>query len=204
MNRRLERGSELLLATHNDGKVRELRELLAPHDITVRSSAELGLDEPEETGETFADNARIKACAACGASGLVTLADDSGLEVHALGGAPGIRSARWAGPERDFALAMRRVVDGLEDRYGSMAEADRSACFRAVLCLRWPDGAERIFEGVVDGEIVDPPRGTGGFGYDPIFIPRGERSTFAQMPSAAKSELSHRARALQLLLQECC
>ena len=203
MKRRLERGSELLLATHNDGKIRELRELLASRDITVRSSAELGLDEPDETGSTFVDNARIKAQAAGEASNLVALADDSGLEVHGLDDAPGIHSARWAGPERDFDLAMRRVIGELEDRYGSMAEADRAARFRAVLCLRWPDGSEQIFEGTVDGEIIDPPRGTGGFGYDPIFVPRGERSTFAEMPTETKSALSHRARALRLLLQEC-
>ena len=152
---------------------------------------------------TFADNARLKAHAAAQASGLPALADDSGLEVRGLGGAPGVHSARWAGPERDFGRAMARVRDELISRFGSFERADRSAAFVAVLCLAWPDGDEELAEGRVEGELVDPPRGAGGFGYDPMFVPEGQGRTFGEMPAAEKQERSHRARALRRLLAMC-
>jgi XTP/dITP diphosphohydrolase len=193
----------LVLASHNPGKLGELRALLAPYGIEITSSGELGLPEPAETAPTFADNARLKAHAAAQASGLPALADDSGLEALGLAGAPGVRSARWAGPERDFASAMARVRDELGLRFGAFARADRSAAFVAVLCLAWPDGHEELAEGRVEGELVDPPRGAGGFGYDPMFVPAGESRTFAEMSPADKHKLSHRARALRRLMSIC-
>jgi XTP/dITP diphosphohydrolase len=193
----------LVLASHNPGKLAELRALLAPHGVAIASSRELGLPEPAETGLTFADNARLKAQAAAQASGLPALADDSGLDVHGLGGAPGVHSARWAGPERDFAKAMARVRDELSLRFSDFARADRSAAFVAVLCLAWPDGHEELAEGRVEGKLVDPPRGSGGFGYDPMFVPEGESRTFGEMAPADKQRLSHRARALRRLLAMC-
>jgi XTP/dITP diphosphohydrolase len=193
----------LVLASHNPGKLAELQALLAPYGVALSSSRELGLPEPAETGLTFADNARLKAHAAAQASGLPALADDSGLEAHGLGGAPGVHSARWAGPERDFAKAMARVRDELGRRFGTFACADRSAVFVAVLCLAWPDGHEELAEGRVEGELVDPPRGSGGFGYDPMFVPEGGAQTFAEMASADKQRRSHRARALRRLLAMC-
>jgi XTP/dITP diphosphohydrolase len=193
----------LVLASHNPGKLAELEALLAPCAVTVTSSRALGLPEPEETGLTFVDNARLKAQAAVAASGQPALADDSGLEVRGLDGAPGVHSARWAGPERDFAQAMARVRDALIRRFGGFALADRGAAFVAVLCLTWPDGHEEVVEGRVDGELVDPPRGTGGFGYDPMFVPESSDRTFGEMTAAEKHELSHRARALRQLLARC-
>jgi XTP/dITP diphosphohydrolase len=193
----------LVLASHNPGKLAELQALLAPHGVAITSSRELGLPEPSETGLTFAANARLKAQAAAQASGLPALADDSGLEAHGLGGAPGVHSARWAGPERDFAKAMARVRDELGRRFGGFERADRSAAFVAVLCLAWPDGHEELAEGRVAGELVDPPRGSGGFGYDPMFAPEGETRTFGEMAPADKQRLSHRARALRRLLAMC-
>ena len=193
----------LVLASHNPGKLAELQALLAPHGVTISSSRDFGLPEPAETGLTFADNARLKAHAAVQASGLPALADDSGLAVRGLGGAPGVHSARWAGPERDFAKAMARVRDELTRRFGSFAAADRSAAFVAVLCLAWPDGHEELAEGRVEGELVDPPRGAGGFGYDPMFAPEGLAQTFGEMPATDKQKLSHRARALRRLLALC-
>jgi XTP/dITP diphosphohydrolase len=193
----------LVLASHNPGKLAELRSLLAPHGVAITSSRELGLPEPAETGLTFADNARLKAHAAAQASGLPALADDSGLEAHGLGGAPGVHSARWAGPERDFAKAMARLRDELRLRFGDFARVDCSAAFVAVLCLAWPDGHEELAEGRVEGELVDPPRGSGGFGYDPMFVPEGDGRTFAEMAPADKQRLSHRARALRRLLAMC-
>ncbi|RMF11959.1 MAG: non-canonical purine NTP pyrophosphatase, partial [Alphaproteobacteria bacterium] len=165
-HRRLE-GPRLVIASHNPGKVREIADLLAPYGIAVAVAAELGLDEPEETGTSFAENAAIKALAAARASGLPALADDSGLAVAALDGEPGIHSARWAGEGRDFGLAMKKVRDALEARKAD----DRSAAFICALALAWPDGHVEIFEGRVAGEIVWPPRGERGFGYDPIFVP---------------------------------
>jgi XTP/dITP diphosphohydrolase len=193
----------LLLASHNPGKLAELEALLAPYGVAIASSRELGLPEPAETGGTFADNARLKAHAAARASGLPALADDSGLDVRGLGGAPGVHSARWAGPERDFGRAMARVRAELISRCGSFERADRSAAFVAVLCLAWPDGHEELAEGRVEGEVVDPPRGAGGFGYDPMFVPEGQGRTFGEMPPAEKQERSHRARALRRLLAMC-
>ena len=193
----------LVLASQNPGKLAELRALLTPHGVAITSSRELGLPEPAETGLTFADNARLKAHAAAQATGLPALADDSGLEAHGLGGAPGVHSARWAGPERDFAKAMARVRDELSLRFSDFARADRSAAFVAVLCLAWPDGHEELAEGRVEGELVDPPRGSGGFGYDPMFVPEGGGRTFAEMAPADKQRLSHRARALRRLLALC-
>jgi XTP/dITP diphosphohydrolase len=186
---RLASGDRLVLATHNPGKVREFEALVRPHGVELVPAAALGLPEPEETGDTFAANARLKARAAADASGLPALADDSGLAVRALGGAPGVHSARWAGPGRDFADAMRRVVEGV-------ACGDRRAAFVAVLCLAWPGGGpERLYEGRVEGLIAPGPRGAGGFGYDPIFLPEGETRTFGEMTRAEKARLSHRARA---------
>ena len=196
-------GARLVLATHNQGKVRELDALLKPLRIEVIASAALGLPEPVEDGESFAANARIKAHAAANASGLPALADDSGLAVHGLEGRPGVHSARWAGPGNDFRPAMARVRDELVRRFGSFEAADRAAAFIAVLCLAWPDGHEELAEGRVEGQVVDPPRGEGGFGYDPLFQPDGHSRTFGEMPPAEKHALSHRGRAVRRLLAAC-
>ena len=192
-------GGRLLVATHNPGKLREFEYLLEPHGIEVVGAAALGLAEPEETGDSFAANAALKAWAAAAATGLPALADDSGIVVHGLDGRPGIHSARWAGPERDFDLAIRRVVDGLTARYGSFAAAEKGAEFVAVLCLAEPEG-ERFFEGRVAGTLTDRPRGAAGFGYDPIFVPDGHTCTFAEMSAAEKHAISHRRRALDAFL----
>jgi XTP/dITP diphosphohydrolase len=194
----------LVVATHNPGKVREFDELLGPFGLTPVSAGALGLDEPEETGTTFRDNALLKARAAARASGLVALADDSGLSVEALDGAPGIYSARWAGETKDFAAAMARVERELEARG---AAPPWRAAFISVLALAWPGGAEETFAGRVEGTLVFPPRGTAGFGYDPIFLPDGHARTFGEMNSQEKHgipadgslALSHRARAFQKL-----
>jgi non-canonical purine NTP pyrophosphatase (RdgB/HAM1 family) len=203
VSRRLGAGDRLVLATHNAAKLGELETLLAPHGIAVVSSGALGLAEPVEDGGSFAANARIKAHAAAGAARLPALADDSGLEVVGLDGAPGVHSARWAGPNKDFAMAMRRVRDRLAERFGDFAAADRRAAFVAALCLAWPDGHEELAEGRVEGLLIDPPRGTGGFGYDPMFVPQGHDRSFAEMPAAEKHALSHRGRALRALLARC-
>jgi XTP/dITP diphosphohydrolase len=196
-------GTRLVLATHNQGKVRELAALLKPLGIEVIASAALGLPEPVEGGASFAANARIKAHAAAEAAGLPALADDSGLVVQGLEGRPGVHSARWAGPEKDFSRAMTRVRDELVTRYGSFAHADPAAAFVAVLCLAWPDGHEELALGRVEGLLVDPPRGAGGFGYDPMFRPDGHAQTFAEMAAAQKQALSHRGRAFRQLLADC-
>ena len=185
----------LVLASHNAGKLAELEALLGPLDVAMIGAGALGLDEPEEHGSTFRANALIKARAAARAAGLPALADDSGLTVAALGGRPGVHSARWAGPRRDFSLAMARV----EAELG--ADAERGASFHCVLALAWPGGAERVFAGRVDGRVVFPPRGDNGFGYDPIFVPDGAARTFGQMTPAEKQALDHRARAFRRLLQ---
>ena len=190
-------GGRLTVASHNPGKVREIRELMAPLGVAVATAADLGLAEPDETGASFAANAEIKARAATLATRGPALADDSGLVVPALGGAPGIHSARWAGPERDFAAAMRRIEAELADR------DDRSAYFAAALALAWPDGHCETFEGRVDGALVFPPRGQRGFGYDPIFVPDGHDETFGEMDPAEKRAISHRARAMAKLLAAC-
>lgn len=190
-------GSSLLIATHNAGKAREISALLAPYVPEFFTAADFDLPEPEETGSTFAENAILKAQAATQASGKIALADDSGLAVNALGGDPGIYSARWGGPEKDFHLAMRKVHEALGD------SEDRSASFVCVLALGWPDGHSEVFEGRVDGQIVWPMRGEKGFGYDPIFVPDGYDVTFAEMSPQDKQAISHRARAFELLVQNC-
>ena len=192
--RRLAPG-RLVLATHNAGKAREFAALLAPHGLEVVSAASLGLPEPEETGETFRANAALKALAAARASGLPALADDSGLEVAALGGAPGVRTADWAmlpGGGRDYGAAMARIAR--ED-----ASAERRCAFVAALALAWPDGHVEHAEGRCEGHWVAPPRGTQGFGYDPMFIPEGEALTFGEMAPEEKARFSHRARAFAAL-----
>jgi XTP/dITP diphosphohydrolase len=199
----------LIIATHNPGKLREMCELLAPYGIAAQSAGELGLPEPEETGTTFAENARIKASAAARASGKPAFADDSGLVVDALGGEPGIHSARWAGPDKDFRAAMNRVQTLLIER-GARTPDQRRAHFIAALCLTWPDGHVENFEGRVDGTAVWPPRGDKGFGYDPLFRPDGFDITFGQMSADEKHGLppkgrglSHRARAFMKLAEAC-
>jgi XTP/dITP diphosphohydrolase len=201
--RKLSRGTRLVVASHNPGKVREILELVAPYGLSVASAAELNLPEPEETGATFTANARLKAEAAALGSGLPALADDSGIEVHALQGAPGIYSARWAGPTKDFAIAMRRVYDELRSQGGWSAEPGPAANFIAVLCLAWPDGETAVFEGRVDGHLVWPPRGAKGFGYDPMFVPEGHALTFGEMEPDAKHAISHRASAFAKFARAC-
>ncbi len=196
-------GARLVLASHNQGKLGELDALLAPLGIELVASGALGLPEPVEDGPSFAANARIKAHAAAAASGLPALADDSGLLVQGLDGRPGVHSARWAGPGKDFLPAMTRVRDELAQRFGSFEAADRAAAFVAVLCLAWPDGHDELALGRVEGQLVDPPRGAGGFGYDPMFCPDGHEQTFAEMTAAEKQALSHRGRALRRLLADC-
>ncbi|MFO1259694.1 MAG: RdgB/HAM1 family non-canonical purine NTP pyrophosphatase [Sphingomonadaceae bacterium] len=188
----------LVIASHNAGKVREIAELLGPHGIEPVSAGALGLPEPEETGTTFIANAELKALQAADLSGLPALADDSGLCVDALGGDPGIFSARWAGPDKDFSLAMRLVNDALEAKG---PDAGRDAHFICALALAWPDGHVEAFEGRVDGRIVWPPRGDKGFGYDPIFEPLDHEITFAEMEPAAKHAMSHRADAFRKLVE---
>lgn len=192
----LKRGDTLVFATHNPDKVREVSELAAPLGVTVVSAGDLGLPEPEETGSTFEENAALKALAAARASGRAAIAEDSGLAVEALGGDPGIYSARWAGPDKDFAAAMRRVEDGLTTM-GATTPDRRRAHFVAVMCLAEPDGATEFFRGEVEGAIVWPPRGANGFGYDPIFMPAGHGRTFGEMSAVEKHALSHRARAFE-------
>lgn len=187
----------LVLATHNPGKVGELVELLAPWGVEVVSAGELGLPEPEETGETFVDNALLKARAAMAATGLPALADDSGLSVSGLGGRPGVRTADWAGSPRDFNRAMRRVQDELG------VNPDRRAAFMSTLALVWPDGHEEVFEGKVEGTLVWPPRGEIGWGYDPMFAPEGSSRTYGEMSAEEKHTTSHRARALAKLVAAC-
>jgi len=196
MARRLPPGARLVLASHNPGKLREIEHLLRPHGVSVELAAAHGLPEPAETAPDFAGNARIKALAAA-VTGLPALADDSGFCVAALGGAPGVLSARWAGPQKDFSAAMARVQRQMADA------ADRRAWFICVLCLAWPDGHTETFLGRVDGTVVFPPRGTSGFGYDPIFLPDGAQQTFGEMHQAAKHAVSHRARAFAQLVAAC-
>jgi XTP/dITP diphosphohydrolase len=199
----------LVIATHNPGKLREMRDLLAPYGIDAVSAGELGLAEPEETGTSFRENARIKAVAAATAASLPAFADDSGLAVDALGGAPGIHSARWAGETKDFGFAMQKVEDELRAR-GATTPQQRKAHFVSALCVAWPDGHIETFEARVDGTLVFPPRGSAGFGYDPMFLPDGHTRTFGEMTSEEKHGLpphglglSHRARAFLLLADAC-
>ena len=202
MSHRLQPGTRLVVASHNPGKVREIGELVAPYGLDVVSAGALGLPEPEETGSTFVANAELKARAAALASGLPALADDSGLEVAALDGAPGIYSARWAGAAKDFTLAMRRVAEELQAKRAWLA-SDPGANFTAALCLAWPDGTAQTFEGKVFGHLVWPPRGKRGFGYDPMFVADGETLTFGEMEPNAKHAISHRARAFALFAAAC-
>jgi XTP/dITP diphosphohydrolase len=189
-------GDRLVIASHNPGKVEEITALLAPFAIDAVSAAALGIAEPEETGDSFEANAALKARAAAEASGLPAIADDSGLVVPALGGAPGIYSARWAGPAKDFRIAMQRV-------HRELADQDRTARFVAVLALAWPDGGLELFRGEVAGKLVWPPRGERGFGYDPIFVPEGGVTTFGEIDPAQKHRISHRARAFAKLVDGC-
>jgi XTP/dITP diphosphohydrolase len=200
MSRRLD-AKRLVIASHNAGKVREIADLMRPHGIAVVSAGELGLAEPEETGSSFAENAALKAHAAANASGLPALADDSGLVVAALGGAPGIHSARWAGPTRDFGHAMEEVERKLQEL--DAAGERRRAHFVCTLALAWPDGHAEIFEGEVHGRLVWPPRGKRGFGYDPVFLPDGRDETFGEMDPEAKHAISHRAMAFKKLIAAC-
>ena len=202
MTRRLERGGRLLLASHNRGKLAEIRALIEPYGLETVSAAELGLPEPEESGSTFLDNARIKALAGGLGARLPTLADDSGLEVAALGGAPGVHSARWAGPGRDFRTAMARLARELDERAAWKKQGPR-ANFTAVLCLAWPDGECAAFAGKVAGHLVSPPRGDKGFGYDPMFVADGHTLTFGEMEEVAKHAISHRARAFEQFARAC-
>ncbi|MEO6216654.1 MAG: RdgB/HAM1 family non-canonical purine NTP pyrophosphatase [Sphingomonas sp.] len=187
---------KLVIASHNQGKVREILEMLAPYGVEPVSAADLDLPEPDETGTTFLANAELKALQAADLTGLPSLADDSGLCVDALGGEPGIFSARWAGETKDFKVAMQRVNDAIE---ATGPDASRNAHFVCVLALAWPDGHVEWFEGRVDGTLVWPPRGTGGFGYNPIFVPEGSDQTFAEMPDAKKA-ISHRAMAFEKMM----
>ncbi|GLQ58168.1 non-canonical purine NTP pyrophosphatase [Devosia nitrariae] len=198
---RLGAGDRLLLASHNKGKLAEFQDLFEPYGLEIVSAGELDLSEPEETGTTFAENARIKAHAAAEASGMLALSDDSGLCVDALGGKPGVYTANWAGPKRDFSLGMRRVEDALQAA-NATSPAERRSHFMATFCLADPEGNDWLFEGRVDGTIVWPPRGELGHGFDPVFMPEGYDITFGQMPAEMKHSwapgepgLSHRARA---------
>lgn len=192
---------KLVIASHNEGKVREIRALLAPYGIDPVSAASLDLPEPEETGTTFVANAELKALQAADLSGLPALADDSGLCVEALGGDPGIFSARWAGESKDFAVAMELVEQKLADQaVGGAPAPARDAHFICALALAWPDGHVIWFEGRVDGTLVWPPRGTNGFGYDAMFLPNGHAQTFGEMDPDAKHAMSHRADAFNQLV----
>jgi XTP/dITP diphosphohydrolase len=188
---------ELVIATHNKGKMREIADLLQPYISKFISAGELGLPEPEETATTFVGNAILKAKVAAIASGKCALADDSGVSVTALNGDPGIYSARWAGPGKDFNVAMKKVYEALGDA------KDRSAAFICVLALAWPDGHVETFEGRIEGNIVWPPRGDKGFGYDPIFVPKGQTKTYAEIEPAEKHKTSHRAKAFEKLVHSC-
>ena len=207
MHRRIT--GRLVIATHNPGKLAEMRELLAPHGVEAVSAGELGLGEPDETGDTFRANAQIKAIAAAQAAQLPAFADDSGLVVEALDGAPGIFSARWAGPTKDFNAAMTRIERLLQER-GATAPAQRKAHFVSALCVAWPDGHLEEVEARADGALVWPPRGSAGFGYDPMFMPDGFARSFGEMTSIEKHGLpplglglSHRARAFVKLAEIC-
>jgi XTP/dITP diphosphohydrolase len=200
MSRKLS-GERIVVATHNRGKLAEFAELLKPHGVAAVSAGELGLPEPAETETSFAGNARIKARAAMTASGRIALSDDSGLCVAALNGDPGVHTADWAGPGRDWNLAMRLVEDRLQ-AVGATTPEQRRAAFICTLCVIWPDGEERIYEGRVPGHLVWPPRGLRGHGYDPMFVPDGEVRTFAELDPAEKNRISHRARALDLLVHD--
>ncbi len=203
----------IVVASHNAGKIREIADLIGPFGFSAKSAADLNFEEPDETGTTFEENAAIKALASAKASGLPALSDDSGLVIDALDGAPGVYTANWAEREddsRDFAWAMEKVEKALEEK-GAAAREQRSARFVSVLCLAWPDGHTELFRGEVEGHVVWPPRGTQGFGYDPVFQPEGYAETFGEMSAAQKhgwkpgdaQALSHRARAFKLFVETC-
>ncbi|HEY7670088.1 MAG TPA: non-canonical purine NTP pyrophosphatase [Hyphomicrobium sp.] len=196
MRRRLKRGDRLVVASHNPGKVWEINQLIAPYGLDAISASNLGLKEPAETELTFEGNAKLKALYAARGSGLPALADDSGIEIDALDGAPGVHTADWAGPGRDFSMAMQRVHDELKRRH---AWDGKPTCanFISVLCLAWPDGETELFEGKVYGHVIWPPRGDNGFGYDPIFVAEGQTMTFGEMEPAAKYAISHRTRSFE-------
>lgn len=195
-------GDKLVIASHNVGKLREIAELLRPFGVTVVSVSDLDLAEPEETESTFAGNARIKAHFAARNSGLPALSDDSGIQVDALDGAPGVYTADWAetGNGRDFAMAMTKVWTLLEEKN---APVPRTARFCCALCLAWPDGHDEVFDGTVEGQVVWPMRGTRGFGFDPVFLPDGESETFGEMDPEKKHAMSHRADAFAKLVAGC-
>ncbi len=203
----------IVVASHNAGKIREIQDLIGPFGFTAKSAAELKFDEPDETGTTFEENATIKALASAKASGLPALSDDSGLVVDALGGDPGVYTANWAETAdgtRDFAMAMEKVEKALAER-GATTPDSRTARFVSVLCLAWPDGRTELFRGEVEGAVTWPPRGTQGFGYDPVFQPEGYDQTFGEMSAEEKhgwkpgdaEALSHRARAFKLFVETC-
>lgn len=203
----------IVVASHNKGKIAEIAELIGPFGFSAKSAAELNFNEPDETGTTFEENAAIKALASAKASGLPALSDDSGLVIDALDGAPGVYTANWAETAdgtRDFAMAMEKVEKALADK-GAADPKDRTARFVSVLCLAWPDGHTEMFRGEIEGTVVWPPRGTTGFGYDPVFQPEGYETTFGEMPSEEKhgwkpgdaTALSHRARAFKLFVESC-
>ncbi|MGR3636759.1 MAG: RdgB/HAM1 family non-canonical purine NTP pyrophosphatase [Shimia sp.] len=195
-------GDQLLIATHNAGKLAEITEILAPHGVSVVGAGDMDLPEPDETEDSFVGNARIKAHAAAKATGLPALSDDSGITIDALDGAPGVYTADWAetGNERDFMKAMTRANDEI---IAKGSDAPRSAQFRCTLVLAWPDGHDEVFEGVMPGDLVWPIRGEGGFGYDPMFMPEGYDVTCAEMPKEEKNQISHRGQALQAFLAGC-
>jgi XTP/dITP diphosphohydrolase len=195
------RGEKILIATHNKGKLEEFREILGPLGVEVTSAGELGLGEPEETENTFIGNARIKAKAAFAATGMITLADDSGLSVDALNGDPGVYTADWAGPSRDWMMAMRTVEEKLQAA-GATTPEKRTAQFNCTLLVLWPDGEERTYVGTVPGYLTWPPVGAFGHGYDPVFVPDGRTVSFAQMTHEEKNRISHRARALEKMLKD--
>jgi XTP/dITP diphosphohydrolase len=195
------RGEKILIATHNKGKLEEFREILGPLGVEVTSAGELGLSEPEETEHTFIGNARIKAQAAMNATGMITLADDSGLSVDALNGDPGVYTADWAGPSRDWLMAMRTVEEKLQTA-GATTPDKRTAQFNCTLLVLWPDGTERIYVGTAPGYLTWPPVGAFGHGYDPVFVPEGKSVSFAQMTHDEKNKISHRARAVELMLKD--
>lgn len=195
-------GETLVVASHNQGKVREIRDLVLQYGLDVKSASDLGLPEPEETEPTFAGNAILKAQAAADRAGLPALSDDSGLEVACLGGAPGIYSARWAGPSKDFSVAMRKVAEEVTERHG-WSKPGPTANFTCALCLARPEAEPQVFEGKVLGHLVWPARGEKGFGYDPMFVPEGYALTFGEMEPAQKHAMSHRARAFELFVKAC-
>jgi XTP/dITP diphosphohydrolase len=193
--------TKLVVASHNRGKLREITDLLAPYGVDSVMASDIGLPEPEETETTFAGNARLKADAAAKASGHVAISDDSGLCIDSLQGDPGVYSARWAGPSKDFAMAMRNIEEKLQ-ALGATSPDRRKAHFVSALAVAWPDGETRIYEGRVNGILAWPPRGTNGFGYDPMFVPDGLTQTFGEMEPAAKHAISHRARAFEKLVDD--